>query len=141
MTQHVAGQLDWLAGVPLRDVGLQGLVVAEPLGLLVGIDVASHPRQHGGVVDDPAFGLVEPLQVRQVQRDERLAQDVLHRMTHAEIGAERQRGQQLADPNSRRLNPLPALTSHPNMLARAPRSIPDVAGRRREPTQRGPGDR
>jgi hypothetical protein len=44
-------------GVP--EVGFQCHLVAEPLGLLVGVDMAAHPGQERGVVDNLAVGLVQ----------------------------------------------------------------------------------
>ena len=45
-------------------VGLQGDVVAEPLRLLVGVGVAAHVDEQGGVVDDGARLLVERRRAR-----------------------------------------------------------------------------
>jgi hypothetical protein len=79
-------------GVP--EVGLQRHLVAEPLGLLVGIDVAAYPDQERGVVDDLTVGLVQVHPLGQPQRDQALAQDVLHRLAHTQVGAERQHAEQ-----------------------------------------------
>ena len=75
-------------GVP--EVGLQCHLVAEPLRLLVGVDMAAHPGQQGRVVHDLLVGLVQAHPLGQPQRDQALAQDVLHRLAHAQVGAERQ---------------------------------------------------
>jgi hypothetical protein len=77
------------AEVGMPEVGLQRHVIAEPLGLLVGVDMASHPGQQGRVVHDLLVGFVEAHPLGQPQRDQALAQDVLHRLAHAQVGAER----------------------------------------------------
>ena len=86
-------------GVP--EVGLQRRVIAEPLRLLVGVNVASHPGQHGRVVDDFPVGFVQAHPLGQPERDEALAQDVLHRLTHAQVGAERQHAEQFGQADVR----------------------------------------
>ena len=51
---------------------LQSDVVAEPLGLLVGVGVAADVDEQGGVVDDGALLLVQPDCLGQPQRDQAL---------------------------------------------------------------------
>ena len=80
---------------------LQGDVVAEPLGLLVGVGMAADVDEQGGVVDDRPLLLVEPDPLGQPQRDQALAQHVLHRLPETEVDAERERGHQLRQPNLR----------------------------------------
>ena len=83
---------------------LQGDVVAEPLGLLVGVGVAADVDEQGGVVDDRALLFVEPDSLGQPQRDQALPQHVLHRLPEAEVYAERERGHQLRQPNLRAID-------------------------------------
>ena len=71
-------------------VVLQRGLVAEPLGLLVGVDVAADPGQHRAEVDGVALLVAEPDPLGQAERDHRLAQYVLHRLPHAEVDAERE---------------------------------------------------
>ena len=100
VSQDERRALDGLPEIDLADVVLHRLVVTEPFRLLVGVDVARHPRQHRGVVDDLALRRREPDALGQPQRHEALPQHVLHRMTHAQIGAQRQRRQQLGEPDT-----------------------------------------
>jgi hypothetical protein len=86
-------------GVP--EVGLQHHLVAEPLRLLVGVDVAAHPGQQGRVVHDLPVGLVQAHPLGQPQRDQALAQDVLQRLAHAQVGAERQHAEQFGEADVR----------------------------------------
>jgi hypothetical protein len=80
---------------------LQRDVVAEPLRLLVRVGVAADAEEQGRVVDDRSFIVIEPHPLRQAQRDEALAQNVLHRLPEAEVDAERERGDELRQPNVR----------------------------------------
>ena len=59
---------------------LRGEVVAEPLRLLVRVGVAPDVDQQRGVVDVGALLLVEAELLREAQRDQALAQHVLHRL-------------------------------------------------------------
>jgi hypothetical protein len=77
-------------------VPLHRQVVAEPLRLLVGIGVASHPRQKAGVVDDGALGPVEAHVLAQAGGDETGANDVLHRLAEAQVCAKGERGSRRA---------------------------------------------
>ena len=79
--------------------GLQRDVVAEPLRLLVGVGVAADVDEQRGVVDGRALLLVEPEPLGEPQRDQALAQDVLHRLPEAEVDAERQRRDELRQPD------------------------------------------
>jgi len=88
------------------NLALERQLVAEPLGLLVGVDVASHPCQERRVVHDLAVRRVEAHVVGQAQGDEGLAQHVLHGLAHAQIGGQRQHGQELSQANARRWNEL-----------------------------------
>ena len=80
-------------------VGLQRDVVAEPLGLLVGVGVAADVDQQRRVVDDRPLLLVEADPLGQPQRDQALAQHVLHRLPEAEVDAERERRDELGQAN------------------------------------------
>ncbi len=91
---------------------LEGDVVAEPLGLLVGVGVAAHVDEEGGVVDDRALLLVEPEALGEPQRDQALPQDVLHRLPEAEVDAERERGNELRQTDLRAIAPAGHLLCH-----------------------------
>jgi len=85
----------------MPEIGLQRHVVAEPLRLLVGVDMTSHPGQQGRVVHDLPVSLVQAHPLGQPQRDQALAQDVLHRLAHAQVGAERQDAEQFCQADVR----------------------------------------
>ena len=101
---------------------LQGDVVAEPLGLLVGVGVAADVDEQGGVIDVGAPLFVEPDSFSQPQRDQALPQDVLHRLPETEVYAERERGHQLRQSNVRAIDLTDDSRSHePKTIGRAPR--------------------
>jgi hypothetical protein len=77
--------------------GLQRDVVAEPLGLLVGIRVTSDVDQQGAVVDDRPGLLVEVEPVCQPERDRALPEHVFHGLSEAEVDAQRQCGDELGE--------------------------------------------
>jgi hypothetical protein len=79
-------------------------VVAEPLRLLVRIGMAADVDEQGRVVDDGALLVVEADPLGEAQRDEALAQDVLHGLPEAEIDAERERRDELRQPNVRTIS-------------------------------------
>ena len=79
--------------------GLQGEVVAEPLGLLVCIRVAPDVDHQRRVVDDRPGLFVEPHPIRHPQRDQALTQHVLHRLPEPEVDSERPRGHELGKAN------------------------------------------
>ena len=85
---HAAGRVLVLAG-------LQRDVVAEPLRLLVGVGVTADVDEQRRVVDDGSLLLVEPEPLRESQRDQALAQNVLHRLAEAEVDPQRERRHQL----------------------------------------------
>ena len=91
---HAAQLMDVLAGLE-RDV------VAEPLRLLVRVGVTAHVDQQGGVVDGHPVLLAEARVAGQPQRDQALAQHVLHRLAEPQVDAERQRRDQLGQPRAR----------------------------------------
>ena len=81
--------------VRLPEVALERSLVAEPLGLLVGIDVAPHPRHERAVVQGVAFIVCQADPLAQRERDQALAQPMLHRLTHTEVRTERKDPEQL----------------------------------------------
>src|SRR5439155_22822092 len=74
-------------------------VVAEPLRLLVRVGVAADVDEQRRVVDDRSVLLVEAETLRDAQRDQALAQDVLHWLTEPEIDPERERADELRQPD------------------------------------------
>ena len=76
-------------------------VVAEPLRLLVRVGMTADVDQQGGVVDRHPLLLAETRVVGQPQRDQALAQHVLHRLAEPQVHAERQRRDQLRQPGAR----------------------------------------
>ena len=79
--------------------GFQRDVVSEPFRLLVSVRMAAHVDEQGGVVDDGAGLVVHPEAFGQAQRNQALAQDVLHRLSEAEIDPERERCDELRQPD------------------------------------------
>src|SRR5262249_4542215 len=75
-------------------VALDRQFIAEPLGLLICIGVAAHPRQQSGVVQDRALRLVQTQMLGQAQGYETGPHHVLHRLTQTEVGTERQESDQ-----------------------------------------------
>ena len=82
---------------------LHGDVVAEPLGLFVGVGMAADVDEQRGIVDRRSFDLVEAEQLAETQRDQALTKDMFHRLPEPEIDAQRQRRDQLGQPNRRDL--------------------------------------
>jgi hypothetical protein len=74
---------------------LEGNVVAEPLRLLVRVGVAPDVDQQRRVVHRRPPWPVEPHPLRDPQRDQALAQYVLHRLAETEVDTQRQRSDQL----------------------------------------------
>src|SRR5207253_5545113 len=74
---------------------LQGDVVSEPFRLLVRIGMTADVDQQCRVVDDRPSMLVEPDPLGQPQRNQALTLYVLHRLSEAEVDAERKRGDEL----------------------------------------------
>ena len=81
-------------------VRLQSEVVAEPLRLLVCVGVTPDGQEQRRVVHDDLFLVRELELLSEMQRDEALAKYVLHRLTEAEIDTERQRGDELRQPDA-----------------------------------------
>ena len=79
--------------------GLHGDVVAEPVGLLVGVCVATDVHEQRGVVDRRPGLLVDPHELADPQRDPALAQHVLHRLAEAQVDAQREGGDDLGQPH------------------------------------------
>ena len=59
--------------------------------------MAADVDEQGRVVDDRALLLVEADALGEPQRDQALAQDMLHRLAEAEVDAERERGDELRE--------------------------------------------
>ena len=76
-------------------------VVAEPLRLLVGVGVAADAEEQRGVVDGRARVFVQPRPLGEAQRDQALAEHVLHRLPEAEVDAERESADDLGEPDGR----------------------------------------
>jgi hypothetical protein len=87
--------------VDAAEVGLQRLVVAEPLRLLVRVDVTADPREQGDVVEVRPLGLVQAQALGQPERDEGLTENVLHRLPEAQIRSQGESGDQLGEPETR----------------------------------------
>ena len=68
--------------------GLHRNVVAEPFRLLVGVGVTPDVHEQGRVIDRGALVFVEADLLGEPERDEALAQHVLHRLAEAEIDPE-----------------------------------------------------
>ena len=66
-------------------VGLERDVVAEPLGLLMGVGMTADVDEQGRVVDDGSLVLAKPDRFGETHRDHGLAQHVLHRLAEPEI--------------------------------------------------------
>jgi hypothetical protein len=80
--------------IPIVRVALDRQLIAEPLGLLIGIGMAAHPRQQSRVVHDCALRLVQTQMLGQAQGDETGPHHVLHGLTQTEVGTERQKSDQ-----------------------------------------------
>ena len=76
-------------------VALGPQVIAEPLGLLIGIGVAAHPRQQSRVVQDAALRLVQTQVIGHPQREQASPHHVLHRLTQTKVRTQRQQSDQL----------------------------------------------
>jgi hypothetical protein len=63
--------------------------------------MAAHPRQQRDVVHDRALGLVQPQAFAKPQRQHRLPQHMLHRLTQTEVNSQRQRRDQLRKTDTR----------------------------------------
>ena len=87
------GHVDQVAVGPHRHV------VAEPLAHLVGVGHATNPREKRHVEDRGPLVVGQALELGHPHRDERLADDVLLRLTQPQIRRERQRRHQLSQPN------------------------------------------
>jgi hypothetical protein len=87
--------------------GFEGDVVAEPFGLLMRVGVTPDVDQQRGVVHRRPVWLTQSRLIGQPQRDQALAQDMLHRLAKPQVHAQRQRRDQLGQPDSR-------LASHPS---------------------------
>jgi len=88
VSEQEGGTADGVASIHIGGVVFEGLIVPEPLRLFVGIDVASEPGEHGGVVDDLAFFRVHRETLGEVQRDEGLPEHMISGVTQSQIGTE-----------------------------------------------------
>ena len=80
------------------------------------IGVTSDIDQQRGVVNRRPVPLAEPRLVRQPQRDQALADNVLHRLPEPQVHAQRQRREQLGHPDGRLARtPTPTPTHHPSL--------------------------
>ena len=77
--------------------GLERDVVAEPLGLLMSIRVTADVHQQRRVVQRRPLFVVEAQAVGEPEGDDALTQDVFHRLSEAEVDAQRQGGDQLRE--------------------------------------------
>jgi hypothetical protein len=87
----------------LEDVGFVGAVldddvVAEPLGLLVGVGVTVDVGEQARVISRHTVALNHADAVGDPQRDNRLAQAVLHRLAAAKVSGQGQRRHELCEP-------------------------------------------
>ena len=96
VADHECGALDRPAEVDRADLVLDRTVVAEPLGLLVGVDVATDPRHHRREVDNLALPGIEPYLLSEAKSQVRLAEHVLHGMSHTKVCSEGERSKQLS---------------------------------------------
>ena len=96
--------------------GLQRDVIAEPFRLLMRVGVTPNADEQRGVIHVRSPLLVNPDPLGEPQRDQALAQHVLHRLAKPEIDAERQRGDELRQPEVRTIG----LISHGSRLSGPP---------------------
>jgi hypothetical protein len=85
----------------MAEVGLERGVVTEPLRLLIGIHMATHPGQQGGVVHDLTVGLIQAQDLGQPHADQALTQHMLHRLAHTQVSCQRQNAQQFGQTDTR----------------------------------------
>ena len=97
MTQHEHRPSGGRREIDAPEVSLERQVIAEPLRLLVGIHVTAHPRDQGCVVDDHTVSLIQAQPLGQPQGNQALAQHVLHRLAHAQVGRQGQNSQQFGE--------------------------------------------
>ena len=98
--QH-PGHLGQLAGRLSVFQRLERDVVAEPLGLLVGIGVTADVDQQRAVVGGRPRVIPGAGELTQARRDAALAQDVFHRLAEPQVDPQRQCGEQLRQPGTR----------------------------------------
>ena len=82
-------------------MGAEVDVVAEQRGGLVAVHRAAHVGEDAHVVEHGEIGVVEAEPLAEAHAEPRRADHVLGRLAEAEIGGERQRHQQLVDPDAR----------------------------------------
>ena len=95
--------------------GLKRDVVAEPFRLLMRVGVTPNADKQRGVIHIRSTLLVKRDSLGEAQGDQALAQHVLHRLPEAEIHAERERRDELRQPDVRAIGPL--IHSSPRLSA------------------------
>ena len=94
-----------IAGNPARStcdrVGAELDVVAEQRRGLVAVHRTADVGEDAHVVEVGELGALEPEPVAEAHADPGRSEHVLGRLAEAEVGRERQRHQQLAEPHSR----------------------------------------
>jgi hypothetical protein len=110
--------------------GFQRDVVAEPLRLLMGVGMAPDADEQRRVVHVRAPLLIEPDLLGEPQRDQALPQHVLHRLPESKVHPERQRGDELSQPDVRTIGPFSHRPRLPPRPSRKMRRTPHVLTRR-----------
>jgi hypothetical protein len=131
-------QIDGSSHVVVVAVPLQRDVISKPLCLLIGIRVAAHPRQQTREIGDFALSLIEGEELGHPQRDQSLSQDVLHRLPEAKIRAERDRGNEFGEADSRRCGSAHGLSLDNGAGSTATRAAPVLSARRGRERQSPP---
>jgi hypothetical protein len=108
---------------------LEREVISEPLRLFVRIRVTPHPDEQRGVIHDRPVSVIETEPFRESERDQALAQDVLHRLAEPQIDPQRQRRHQLREAN---MSPIQLVHSGRG-YSHHPRIRSGPAGRREQP--------
>ena len=82
-------------------VALEGEVVPEPFRLFMSVHVTTNPGEQRRVIERGPLRLVQAEALAKIERDHAFAHHVIHRLTHAEVGAQRQHGDHLCQANAR----------------------------------------
>ena len=80
-------------------MGFELDVVAEPLDLFVRVGVATDLDEQRRVIRRDAGAIIDACQLTHPCRDPALAEDMLHRLAETQVDAQRQRREQLSQPN------------------------------------------
>ena len=86
----------------------------------MSVGMTPNADEQRGVIHIGSPLLVQADPLGEPQRDQALAQHVLHRLPKAEVHAERQRGDELRQPDVRAIGPL---GHRPRLLRREPRKM------------------